>query len=301
MSERNDADQGNLPTTNEKVGDLLHKERVSRRITVETIAKDLKLNVRYIKALESSEYQSLPADPYVRVYLRSLAKYLSLNPEEILKKFYEERGVQLTPAATETNSKIVISVQEKEGGNPMLLIAVAVILLLGGLMFIANRQGWLSDSQTVTPVVAPVDSLDAENTIAEDTLPEAVMIASNVVSDDSAIAVLNADTTKPVDTAAAAPINAMSFNLQVIKDSVWVQVFSDGDSYKNILRRGQAKSFSAKDSFNIHVGNNEVIKYTLDSKAVKVGGTGVVAFKLDRQGIKTWPLTKWNTVFKDRL
>ena len=39
----------------DKVGDMLRKERLTRRITVETIAKDLKLNVNYIKALELSD------------------------------------------------------------------------------------------------------------------------------------------------------------------------------------------------------------------------------------------------------
>ncbi len=94
MSEKNETDQTNAQdASKDRVGDIIRKERITRRITVETIAKDLKLNVKYIKSLEASEYEALPADPYIRVYFRSLAKYLSLDSEEILKKFYEERGM----------------------------------------------------------------------------------------------------------------------------------------------------------------------------------------------------------------
>ena len=108
MSENNETDLNASDLSRDRVGDILRKERITRRITVETIAKDLKLNVKYIKALEASEYEALPADPYVRVYLRSLAKYLSMDSEEILKKFYTERGMSIEK---ETSSKISVSMK----------------------------------------------------------------------------------------------------------------------------------------------------------------------------------------------
>ena len=70
MSQQNEFEQTKQqPDKPDLVGDTLRKERITRRITVDTIAKDLKLNVKYIKALEGNDYKSLPADPYVRVYL----------------------------------------------------------------------------------------------------------------------------------------------------------------------------------------------------------------------------------------
>ncbi len=53
MSEKNETDQSNVQDTGkDRVGDIIRKERITRRITVETIAKDLKLNVKYIKSLK---------------------------------------------------------------------------------------------------------------------------------------------------------------------------------------------------------------------------------------------------------
>ena len=93
----------------------------------------------------------------------------------------------------------------------------------------------------------------------------------------------------------------MHFRLSVIRDSVWIQVYSDGNSWRNIIYKNQHRSFVANDSFNIHVGNISCVKFSLDNKPVKVAGKGVVAFKVDHSGkaIK-WSLSKWNRIFKDR-
>ena len=85
MSEENEpVGQQKTEPQSDRVGDILRKERITRRIALETIAKDLKLNVRYVRSLESNDYNDRPADPYIRVYLRSLAKYLLLDSEAIL-------------------------------------------------------------------------------------------------------------------------------------------------------------------------------------------------------------------------
>ena len=130
----------------DKVGDILRKERLTRRIAVETIARDLKLNVAYIKALEASEYESLPADPYVRVYIKSLTKYLSLDSDAIMKEFYRERGLiadEADPAAT----KIDVSVQIHEKNHTPIVIA-ALVVVLAVFAFIANQKGWITQQYT---------------------------------------------------------------------------------------------------------------------------------------------------------
>jgi cytoskeletal protein RodZ len=137
----------------DKVGDLLRKERLTRRITIETIAKDLKLNVNYVKALEASDYDSLPPDPYIRVYIRSLTKYLSLDSDVILKEFYKERGLIADDTAQNQASKIDVSVQQQEK-NPAVIVIVALIVVVIVFAFIANKKGWISQPQeTATTAV----------------------------------------------------------------------------------------------------------------------------------------------------
>jgi hypothetical protein len=114
------------------------------------------------------------------------------------------------------------------------------------------------------------------------------MKQSDSVTNHSAI---TPDSTKP-----------LSLRLEVTGDSVWIQVFSDGKSWKNVVYKSQSRDFSAQDSFNIHVGNNSLVKYSLNGKNLKINGVGVVAFKCDNTlKPSVWTLSRWNTVFKDRL
>jgi hypothetical protein len=61
-------------------------------------------------------------------------------------------------------------------------------------------------------------------------------------------------------------------------------------------------SWTARDSFNVHVGVNEAVTITLDGIPVVLPGTGVVTFKVDQGGnVITWTADKWKTVFQGRL
>jgi cytoskeletal protein RodZ len=135
-------------TATDKVGDILKRERLTRRITVETIAKDLKLNINYIKALEASDYESLPVDPYVKVYIRSLTKYLSLDTETVMQQFYKERGLIADDYKDRAN-KLDVSVQRQEK-NPTVIIAAALIVILAVFAFVATQNGWLTPPADIT-------------------------------------------------------------------------------------------------------------------------------------------------------
>ena len=301
MSQTTENGQDGAPgeTRKDLVGDTLRKERITRRITVETIAKDLKLNVKYIKALESNEHNALPADPYVRVYLKSLAKYLSLDSEEILKQFYRERGLTIEPPAKESPSRIQISMKQKEESkSPLLIVALVLIVLLALFSFIAKKQGWLTAPPLATSVASAVDPEFTESGTENDSLLDDSLIpVTPPQSSDSQKTAAEKSASVAIDTT-----NLMHFRLSVIRDSVWIQVFSDGASWKNIIYKNQSREFAARDSFNIHVGNLAAVKFALNGKALPMTGKGVFAFKIGRSGTPLkWSLTQWNTVFKDRL
>jgi cytoskeletal protein RodZ len=301
MSEKNTSEQISVQEQQkDKVGDIIRKERVTRRITVETIAKDLKLNAKYIKALESNEYDSLPADPYVRVYLRSLAKYLSLNPEEILKKFYDERGLGSELYKRESAAKIKVSMKEKEESrSPLLITALILIAILIGFSFFASKKGWINTSSgkilTVPNKVVPAPVKN--DSITDDSLFSGAPVQ---VADSAEMKEAEAVDTAPVTVADTN--QQLRLKLEVTGDSVWIQVFSDGKSWKNVVYKNQSRDFTALDSFNIHVGNNSLVKYGLNGKQLKINGVGVVAFKCDKSlKPSVWTLSRWNSIFKDRL
>ena len=326
MSENTEMDpHAKVEPAGDRVGDILRKERITRRIALETIAKDLKLNVKYIKSLEANDYSDLPADPYIRVYFRSIAKYLLLDPEEILKRFYEERGV---PAeAYKKDSKLTISlVENKRTFKPWVLI-VSAIAVLAIFSFIVNKSGagnsgandQYGEKASVKKQHADAEGKNmagASGDSAEDSLIGALIPhnepataaaapaqASTQVSASAALPAMAPPASEKKETAATVDAGKpLTLEVRAVKDSVWVQIFSDGQSWKRYMYANQSKRFTARDSFNVHVGNNSILRYTFNNKPLTVHANDVAVFKLSRPGPnpEMWNLSKWAGVFKNR-
>jgi cytoskeleton protein RodZ len=66
------------------LGSLLVESREQAGLSQDDVAKDLHLDLQVIKALESDAFDELPEPTYVRGYIRSYARLLSLTPEDLL-------------------------------------------------------------------------------------------------------------------------------------------------------------------------------------------------------------------------
>jgi cytoskeletal protein RodZ len=71
------------------LGEKIRKLRSEYRMSFFEVSRATKIPVKYLEYLEQAEYGKLPADVYVRWYLRNYAKHLGL-PEETLIKLYEK-------------------------------------------------------------------------------------------------------------------------------------------------------------------------------------------------------------------
>jgi cytoskeletal protein RodZ len=307
--ETNAADQPKPETQADRVGDILRKERIARRVALETIAKDLKLNVTYVRSLEANNYSDLPSDPYIRVYLRSLAKYLQLDPEAILKKFYDERGIHDEKYRKGSDTQIVITMVDKEKKKEFKpwMIILAVIVALAIISFLAKKMGTgIPDASAPKPAASGQPGTQQNPPSAKPSVPDSSLdsLIGRLIPHDTAAAVA-ADSQKPVAMAKDTLVQTsatLSFEIKATRDSVWVQVFSDGVSWKNWLKPFQTKRCFARDSFNIHVGNNSLLEYTFNGKPFRIEAKDVAIFKLGR-GMRLpeiWTLAKWNSVFKNR-
>lgn len=316
MSENVESKKMDTPPQNhlsEKVGDILHKERVTKRITLDTISKDLKLNVKYIKSIESGNFKDLPADPYIRVYLRSIANYLMLDSDEILKKFFQEKGISTNDLNKERPDKLHVDIDRSKVSKAattserridtkiciIVLIVIGVIVTLGSLL---KKNNWFQlISKTA---ISGNDSLTAEINEKEDSDSLSVIDSSNnSLIEDKSTGDEETDTTIDIREGVF-PIpesDSLTLVISPASDSVWVQVFSDGMSWKNFIEPNDSKTFIAKDSFNIHVGRNSVLQYYLNDKELSVDGKGIKFFKIDHNSIEMWKIMQWKQTFKNRL
>jgi cytoskeleton protein RodZ len=280
------------PPAEEKAGEILRRERINRRIAIETIARDLKLNVKYMKALEALDYDQLPGEPYLRVYLRSVAKYLSLDPDDILRRFLKERGMDPEEYKASPN-KITISMEKVEKPR----IPWAIIGVLVGVLVVAGYVGSRLSSSSPKPPAPARAAVPAP----KETTPVASPAPVDTSKEDSIIA----EKSKPVEaTDSTKKTDSLVLLITAVKDSAWMQVYADGKPFRTTLHVGQRHRCTARDSLNVRVGKNECMQYTLNGKPLSnsaveaTKGAEIVAFKVDRSGVAAWPPTKWVSVFK---
>lgn len=75
----------------EDLGAFLQQAREVRNLSIADIADRTKIRQQYLTAIEQGERESLPDEVYLRGFLRSYAKALGIDPEEVITR-YDNRG-----------------------------------------------------------------------------------------------------------------------------------------------------------------------------------------------------------------
>jgi cytoskeleton protein RodZ len=75
------------PTTGHAVGRLLREQREERGITIEEVAKSLRIRAAFLKAIEQGRFEELPGAAYIPAFLRGYASYLGLDAQKVLTAY----------------------------------------------------------------------------------------------------------------------------------------------------------------------------------------------------------------------
>jgi transcriptional regulator with XRE-family HTH domain len=71
----------------ERIGELLRQARNRRSLTLAEISDATKIRVRYLRALETEDWDVMPAPAYARGFLRTYAAYLGLDADAIVEDY----------------------------------------------------------------------------------------------------------------------------------------------------------------------------------------------------------------------
>ncbi len=126
------------------VGEELKSLRESRGLTLREVAAKTKIQEAYLKALETGHYQDLPADVYVKGFIKGYADFLNLDSKDYLKRYIKERGIHSnieevkTPVPKKTRSlsrrSFIITPKKTITG----IIVLLVLLILSYIYYQVN-------------------------------------------------------------------------------------------------------------------------------------------------------------------
>jgi cytoskeleton protein RodZ len=120
--------QGAKHAALELPGRRLREKRESNHLSREEVAHHLRLDAQLITALEDDDYSRLPSPAYICGYLRSYARLLKLNEDEIVRAY--SHGEQIHAALIPES----VSILPKKMGVSFALVKTIVIILIAALV-----------------------------------------------------------------------------------------------------------------------------------------------------------------------
>lgn len=85
-----------------KIGSILQETRLRKGLTLERIADDTNISVRFLAKIESDDFTGFPGEPYVVGFIHNYADYLGFNPDDMVGRYRgAEEAVASAPAASE--------------------------------------------------------------------------------------------------------------------------------------------------------------------------------------------------------
>ena len=140
-----------------EIGNSLREARHRQQLELSEVEQSTKIRSRYLKALEEEAFDSLPAQTYVKGFLRTYADYLGLDGQ----LYVDEYNSRYSPGAEEPREPVVarrtsrVSSPHRRLERRGVLLALAGIGILFALFIAAFKFGGHDNTGSQIPNLGP--------------------------------------------------------------------------------------------------------------------------------------------------
>jgi hypothetical protein len=239
--------------------------------SIPDVAQALRISARYLRGIEEGNYDGWPERVFSSGFIRSYAKYLSMDPTSVLAEY--ERSLQAVsveePAPQQARPEWLERERERGSRRSSYIFAAGIVLLVGVVLaFLTMRR---PESPVSPPPVAmappapaadnaapPVDNATAA---ADNAAASGVPAAEGVATDNAA----------PASTLSAVggggPLTGPFQLFLEASAHTWVMYsFDDGDPIDVTLYVGDKISIQAKRRITLKIGNAGGVVGTLNGQ-----------------------------------
>jgi cytoskeletal protein RodZ len=124
------------PETIESPGKYLRAKRESRRISLRQVADATRIREAVLRAIEEDRYEDLP-HIYVKSFLRAYAKYLGLDPTDVI--LLHQKCAEKLPFPKSQVPKYPSVFRRKRVNVRLLVISISVVLLIALIVYALFR------------------------------------------------------------------------------------------------------------------------------------------------------------------
>ncbi len=70
-----------------KIGSILQETRLRKGLTLERIADDTNISIRFLAKIENDDFTGFPGEPYVVGFIHNYADYLGFTPDDVVARY----------------------------------------------------------------------------------------------------------------------------------------------------------------------------------------------------------------------
>ncbi len=241
------------------LGEEFRAAREARGLTLSDVAEQIHIRSVYLAGIESEDWTSIGAPVYVRGFIRTYARFLSLDVERAVQIFNERSPSSAMPPPVPDYG--VPSERERGGPSPWIwvgaVVAVALLAFVGYEYFLLQAAPRTAVTATTGNPAQPSPS------------PEGSMAVVPAASHAA---------TSPTPSASESPSGDEKNALFVkLSERSWLRVVVDGKSQmEGIFPAGTQRAFKGKSAV-VRAGNAGGVNLRVNGKSVgKLGASGDV-------------------------
>ena len=253
-------------------GSILTAARKLQNKTVEEIADELNLSVTQIRTIESDQSEGLPEPTYVRGYIRSYARLLGLDADDVLEHYLNpnwQKGARLDDMPRDIGSA-----DESRSGGFFTPVKLVVLLLIAGvaayLLLSGKLNGLVSSQNQPTPSSSPsVSNVASNQSQVNDTeTPSSSLVTNETPSVEGAAAttIENIGTESETSTETSPAESSENSLVLNFSDTSWVDI-RDGNgerlAYKSYAK-GEVLTVSSETQMSVFLGNAKAVSADLN-------------------------------------
>ncbi len=261
-----------------RLGEELREARTTLGLSIEDVVASLRIRRPHLVALEEGRVRDLPAPAYALGFVRSYARALGLDEDEIVRRFREASG-----PVVQRKTDLVFPEPVPERGLP-----AGAVILVGAVMALGAYIGWYQWSgsgnrvvDTVPPVPARIEQAARE--AAPPPPPSSPVNAqAAIVPPTPPPAPLQADPVLPAAPAAPVPAAAAPEGRVVLRARAesWVQLRDRASGtviVNRVLRPGESYTVPPREGLLFSTGNAGGLDILVDGQPVPaLGGAQAV-------------------------
>jgi len=262
------------------IGERLRRQRLQRRISLETVSLETKIGVRLLEAIEAEQFEKLPGGVFRRSFVLQYAHALGIDPDEItaeLKQLHQFDEAPPLPTPDMIRDRETVSGggfplwndMSGMGGSTIGSLLAAVGVMMACALF---YSWWQTPRETRPPARTEVAA------VASPAQPPSVPMQSAPAP----------ETPKPAAPTESAPVR-VSLSAD---EKTWVSVSSDGKNiYSDALQPHETKIVEASEKVRLLIGNAGGLEISLNGKSIgPIGPRGQIrVVELTPEGFQIVP------------